>query len=118
MTRTETIIANAFLLPSFVTPQIEAKLGRAMELDARKSGQFRRTPSTNKNENPTAQIDLEIMALLSQSSKPMERNQIAKALNLTPDNVNTPLQRLRMRGSIVAILKSDRRYSYTMEKTL
>lgn len=116
MTRTETIIANAFKLPSFVTPGIEALLGDAMKASARKSGQFMRLPEIRAEATGNSPIDHKVMTVLANAGRPMERIEIADAMGVLPKAIHASLQRLRARGTINAALKLDRKYLYSMEK--
>ena len=115
MSREEAIVKNAYMVPSLITPNIEALIGAEMARSARKSGQRPKLPETRIDTAQVANIDLRIMAFLSGSSKPMERGEIATALGVTTEHINTPLQRLRMRGHIKAKMEAARRYSYTVE---
>jgi hypothetical protein len=116
MTRTETIIANAFKLPSFVTPGIEALLGDAMKASARKSGQFMRLPEIRAEVTGNSPIDHKVMTVLANAGRPMERSEIADAMGVLPKAIHASLQRLRARGTINAVLKLDRKYLYSMGK--
>ena len=116
MTRTEYIIANAFKLPSFVTPCIEALLGDAMKASARKSSQFMRLPEMRAEVTGNSPIDHKVMTVLANAGRPMERSAIADAMGVLPKAIHAPLQRLRARGTISAVLKMDRKYLYSIGK--
>lgn len=116
MTRTETIIANAFKVPSLVTPGIEALLGDAMKASANKSGHFMRLPEMKLHVKGNAPIDGFIMTVLKNAGRPMERCEIAEAMGVLPKDINTPLVRLRSRGTINAVLKLNRKNLYSMGK--
>jgi len=118
ISRDEAIVKFAYHVPGLVTPNLEALIGAEMTRAARKSGQRPKLPETRIDTAQVANIDLRIMAFLSGSSKPMERGEIATALGVTTEHINTPLQRLRMRGHINAKMEAARRYSYTVEATV
>ena len=115
MSREEAIVKNAYMVPSLITPNLEALIGAEMKREAQKSGHCPRLPEKRIDTSQVANIDLRIIAFLSNAIKPMERGEIATAMGVTTEHINTPLQRLRMRGHIKAKMEAARRYSYTVE---
>jgi len=117
MSREETIVKFAYRVPGLVTPNLEALIGAEMVREARKSGHFMRLPEIRVEAIGNSPIDHKVMTVLANAGRPMERCEISEAMGVMPKAIHTPLQRLRARGTINAVLRLDRKYLYSIGKS-
>ena len=118
MTRNETIVKNAYMVPSFVTPNLEALIGAKMARQSWKEGNRPKLPKIHNITDVMHGHMPDIINVLQNAKRPLRRFEIAEILKTKPTNIHTALARMRERGLVKISRGEDQSYLYSVDVAL